>query len=106
MATYIEETHALANELGQTAHRADPALEEEPARTQEAADRLQRLVDHFLKGRDDGDDKTVEEEIQDMIRLAMAAGKPKRFTCDQDKAQRFSTISTYLTVAAGRAGRP
>lgn len=106
MATYIEETHALANELGQIAHRADPSPEEESTRIQEAADRLQRIVEHFRRGRDDGDDKTVEEEIQDMIRLAMVADKPKRFSCDQDKAQRFSTISTYLTVAAGKAGRP
>jgi hypothetical protein len=106
MATYTEETHFLANELGQIAHRADPTSGEEPARIQEAADRLQRLVAHFQRGRDDGDDKTVEEEIQDMIRIAMITAKPKRFVCDQDKTQRFSTILTYLSVAAGKAGRP
>jgi hypothetical protein len=106
MTTYIEETHDLAHELGQIAHRADPTPDEELIRTQEMADRLQKLVDHFQKGRDDGDDKTVEEEIQDMIRLAMAAGKPKKSRCDQDKVQRFSTISTYLSVAAGKAGKP
>jgi hypothetical protein len=101
MPSYIQETHSLAFELGQIAHLADPTSKEEAARIKESAKRFQRLVTHFSRCPANAPD--VEDEIQEMIQIGLATGRPKKKRCDQTDAQRFSTLSTILAFAAGKA---